>query len=141
MSDPAFVYVIYIRTTPQKLWDALMDPDLRPKFWFGRRSESDWKTGSRHVLHAPDGSIDFQGEVLESDPPRLLRYTFETASPTTTVTYLLEPVEGSVRLTVTHDGFPDNSEQRKGVSNGWPSILSALKSLLETGEPTPQVRG
>ncbi len=139
MSDPALVYVIYIRTTPQKLWEALTDPDMRPKFWFGRRSESDWKTGSKHVLTAPDGSIDFQGEVLESDPPRKLTYTFETASPTTNVTYLLEPVEDSVRLTVTHDGFPDDSQQRKGVSNGWPAILSALKSLLETGEPTPQV--
>ena len=82
MSDPAFVYVIYIRTTPEKLWDALTDPEMRPKFWFGRTSESDWKTGSKHVLHAPDGSIDFQGTVLESDPPRKLTYTFETASPT-----------------------------------------------------------
>ncbi|MFN3856182.1 MAG: SRPBCC family protein [Caulobacter sp.] len=141
MSDPAFVYVIYIRTTPEALWHALTDPDLREKYWFGRRSHSDWKTGSRHELRAPDGSLDFQGEVLESDPPRRLRYSFETASPTTTVTYELEPVEGSVRLTVIHDGFPDNSEQRKGVSKGWPSILSALKSLLETGEATPQVSG
>ena len=139
MSDPAFVYVIYIRTTPQKLWDALLDPEVRPKIWFGRTVTSDWQVGSRHVLTAPDGSIDFQGVVLESDPPRKLSYTFETASPTTTVTYLLEPVEDSVRLTVTPDGFPDDSAQRKGVSNGWPAIMSALKSLLENGEPTPQV--
>jgi uncharacterized protein YndB with AHSA1/START domain len=142
MSDPAFVYVTYIRTTPERLWAALVDPDLRGRFWFGRRSESDWKAGSHHRLIAPDGSLDFEGEVLESDPPRKLVYTFDKGpdapEPPTRVTYLIEPLDGAVRFTMTHDGFVDGSELRRGVSNGWPAILSALKSLLETGEPTPQ---
>jgi uncharacterized protein YndB with AHSA1/START domain len=146
MSEPAFVYVTYIRTTPDRLWEALTHPDFKEKYWFGRRCDSDWKAGSAHRLVAPNGSLDFDGEVLVSDPPRRLSYTFhnspsdpaaEREAPSR-VTYDLEPVEDSVKLTVTHDQFPDGSKVRPGVSNGWPVILSALKSLLETGQATPQ---
>jgi uncharacterized protein YndB with AHSA1/START domain len=147
MSDvPAFVYVTYIRTTPEKLWEALTSPDFKQQYWFGRRCESDWKAGSKHSLRAPDGSLDFDGEVLESDPPRTLAYSFHNSpsdpqaerEPPSRVTYRLEPVEDSVKLTVTHDQFPDGSKVRQGIGNGWPVILSALKSLLETGTPTAQ---
>ena len=149
--DPAFVYVVYIQTTPQKVWDALTDPDTQPLYWFGQHTETDWKAGSPHTHRSADGSIAFSGQVLEADPPHRLTFTFHNseqypimhAEGPSRASYLIEDVavEGDrpmVRLTLTHDGFSKlGSRTRDGVSGGWSSILSNLKTLLETGEPLP----
>ena len=140
MSDPDFTHVIYIRATPQAVWDALTDGRSTARFWAGRTNESIWDKGAPLTFRAPDGSVDFSGEVLESDPPRLLRFTFHIPGPgpmhdegPSVVTYAIAPSRDLTRLTVTHAGFPDRSVVREGVMGGWPRILSGLKSLLETG--------
>jgi uncharacterized protein YndB with AHSA1/START domain len=149
--DPAFVYVVYIQTTPQKVWDALTDPEMQRRFWFGQHTESDWKQGSAHVHYSDDGGINFQGEILESEAPHRLTFTFHNgerypimhAEGPSRASYLIEDVTvpGGApisRLTVTHDGFSKlGSRSRQGVSGGWPAILSNLKTLLETGETLP----
>ncbi|MDQ0465909.1 uncharacterized protein YndB with AHSA1/START domain [Caulobacter ginsengisoli] len=142
MSDPAFVYVVYIRATPARIWDALTDPDQTEKFWFGGRFKTDGaRKGSDLELWSEQRGVDFTGQILESDPPKKLVWTFQhTREPdsldgATTVSYELEVMGDDTRLTVTHDGFLDNSSLRRGVSGGWPRILSSLKSMLETGAP------
>jgi uncharacterized protein YndB with AHSA1/START domain len=141
MSDPDYVYTIYIRATPQAIWDALTDGSSIAHFWAGRTNESSWKKGAPLIFKAPDGAEDFSGEVLESEPPHLLRFTFHLPGPgpmhdegPSEVTYRIEPSRELSRLTVTHSGFPDGSAVREGVQGGWPRILSGLKSLLETGQ-------
>lgn len=144
MSEPSFVYVTYIRTTPEKVWEALTSPAFTEKFWYGRRIESDWKLGSS-VASTFKSEPDFSGEVLESEPPRRLVFTFrvadsraaEHAEGYSRVAYDIERQGPVVRLCVTHDRFPDNSVVLRGVSRGWPAILSSLKSFLETGTPLP----
>jgi uncharacterized protein YndB with AHSA1/START domain len=140
MSDPDFIHVIYIRATPEAIWTALTDGGSSVHFWAGRTNESTWTTGAPLTMRAPDGGIDFTGEVLESDPPHLLRYTFHVSGPgpmhdegPTEVCYRIEPSNDVVRLTVTHSGFRDDSVVREGISGGWPRILSGLKSFIETG--------
>lgn len=136
MGDPEFVYVIYIRAAPQKVWEALTGEGTKA-FWFGRWFESDWKAGSALTCRKP-GGVDFTGEVLESDPPNRVVFTFlddgelksEGASR---VTYELDEVEGATRLRVTHDQFVAGGRTRAGIAQGWPVILSGLKSLVETG--------
>ncbi len=138
LDAPAFVYAIYIKATPDAVWAALTRPEFTGKFWWGRRCESDWRQGSSLTLRAPDGEPDFTGEVLESDPPRRLVYTFDVRKidePPSRVTYEIEAVGDSVCLTVTHDRFPADSMVRAGIAKGWPGILSGLKTLLETGAP------
>ena len=144
-SPPQFVYVTYINTTPEKLWEALTHPDFTQRYWGGRRIVSDWKVGSPVTYLKPDGSAEIKGEVLRSDPPRELSYSWksvigpsgeEPESPTR-VTFKIAQPWGSVQLTVTHDGFPPESRLFPFISMGWPAILSSLKSLLETGEPLP----
>jgi uncharacterized protein YndB with AHSA1/START domain len=149
--DPAFVYVVYIQTTPQTLWDALTDPKAQRRYWFDQHTDTDWKVGSPLAHRSADGSANFVGEVLVSDPPRELTFTFHSteqypimhAEGPTRASYLIEDVtaEGGrpmVRLTLTHDGFSKaGSRTRQGVSGGWSAILSNLKTLLETGETLP----
>jgi len=145
MSDPDYVYVVYIRATPQKLWDMLTDGHSTAAFWYGRTNESSWRKGDTVIFRRPDGGVDFSGEVFEADPPRRLSHGFLHPAPgpmhdegDTRVTYDIAEVEqGVVRLTVTHSGFKTGSIIRPGVERGWPVILSGLKSLLETGEPLP----
>lgn len=145
MSDPDYVYVIYIRATPQRVWDALTDGHSTANFWYGRTNESTWRTGDTVIFRRPDGGIDFSGEVFEADPPRRLSHGFLHPAPgpmhdegDTRVTYDIVEVEaGVVRLTMTHSGFKAGSIIRPGVGRGWPVILSGLKSLLETGEALP----
>jgi uncharacterized protein YndB with AHSA1/START domain len=151
MDRPKFVYEIYIATTPERLWEALTGGEFTYQYWGGRRIQSDWKPGSpvRHVKE--DGSVDWQGEVLRADPPRLLSYTFEVrpdsakrevagrlvddaTEPPSRVTFELSPFMDKVKLTLTHDDFTPGSKVLEGVSQGWPAILSSLKSLLERGE-------
>ena len=137
MDKPTFVYVTYITTTPQKLWDHLTNGDFTVKYWVGMRWECDWKVGSRFKVTTPNGTPGITGEILEFTPPKRLVYTFaapqvpdEVASR---VTYDIEPLGREVKLTVTHDGFPVDSKVFSSIQNGWPKVLSSLKTLLETG--------
>jgi uncharacterized protein YndB with AHSA1/START domain len=133
------VFEIYIKTTPEKLWDAITDPGLRAKYSFGTGVSSDWTPGSSYEAVHPAGVAISAGENVEVDPPRLLVQTFTAmwseevkAEGPTTVTWEIEPVGTSCRLTVTHSGLgPDANSELYG---GWPMILSGLKTLLETGE-------
>jgi uncharacterized protein YndB with AHSA1/START domain len=134
------IYEIYIRTTPERLWTAITDPDARAKFQFGNRVDSDWTPGSRFEMtnpHAP--GLLGEGVNLEVDPPRRLVQTMVAlwgedvkGEGTSRITWEIEPVGDSCRLTLTHD------QLREGANNqlygGWPMILSGLKTWLETGE-------
>ena len=139
MSESKFVYVTYIATTPQALWQALTDGAFTRRYWFGTTVELDWAVGSR-VTFRSDGELHDSGEVLEYEPYRRLSYTwrvefhevFRHERPSR-VTFELEPVGAEVKLTVFHDEFEPGSKVLGAVSNGWPVVLSSLKSLLETG--------
>ena len=141
MSKPEFVYVTYIETTAEKLWQALTDGDFTERYWFGVRLKSDWKVGSSFEMVRDDGSVSDAGKVVECDPPRRLAYTFLNLSDKyknefpALATFELEPYGKLVKLTLTHQGFSDGSKFLPGVSRGWPAILSSLKSMLETGQP------
>jgi uncharacterized protein YndB with AHSA1/START domain len=141
MSDkPRFVYVMYIASTPDRVWQALTDPDQTEQYWFGFRVAAGGKVGATCTVRAPAGGRDFEkGVILESDPPRRLSYTwhpqydeFKQERPSR-VTFELVPFKGQVRLTIVHDGFDDGSKVFEGISRGWPAVLSSLKSFLETG--------
>ncbi len=141
MSDkPSFVYVIYIASTAEKIYDAIQDPELTKLFWGRHKNVSDWKPGSRwEHQDYDDGTVDQSGEILEAERPHRLVMTWEGSpkfrvSPTR-VTFLIEPAFGMVRLTVTHADLEPGSPMEKGVTSGWPAILSSLKTLLETGKP------
>ena len=140
MSKPEFVYVTYIETTAEKLWHALTDGDFTERYWFGARLRSDWKVGSSFEMVRGDGTISDAGKVVECDPPRRLAYTFVNLSDKyknefpALATFVLEPYGKLVKLTLTHEGFAEQSRFYAGISKGWPAILSSLKSLLETGK-------
>jgi uncharacterized protein YndB with AHSA1/START domain len=142
MADSRFVYVTYIRTTPEKLWRALTDPEFTRRYWCETRQESEWKPGSPWRIMIPDGRVADSGEVLEIEPHRRLvlkwrnEFMHEMHSEGySRMTYELEPVGASVKLTVTHEIDRPDSKLIRAVSGGWPHILASLKSLLETGEP------
>ena len=134
------VYEIYIKTTPERLWEAITDPELRATYNFGVRVDSDWTAGSRYEGTSPgaDGAL-MEGEILEVDPPRRLVQSFTAlwsdevkAEGASRITWDIEPVGDSCRLTVTHDELRDGAHGE--LYGGWPMILSGLKTLLETGE-------
>lgn len=142
MTDkPTFVYVTYIQSTAERVWEALTAAELTAAYW-GHSNVSDWRAGSRWEHRRTDGSdvADVVGEVVESDPPRRLVTTWsapdEEAEPSR-VTFDIEPYRGIVRLTVTHEDLVDEAA-RAGAAAGWAAVLSNLKSLLETGHPLPQ---
>jgi uncharacterized protein YndB with AHSA1/START domain len=136
-----FVYVTYIRTTPEQVWDALIKPEFTRAYWCETWQDSDWKPGSPWRIMIPDGRVADSGEVLEIDRPRRLvlswrnEFTEMKAEGYSRATFELEPVGGSVKLTVTHEMDRDGSKFIAAVSTGWPHILSSLKSMLETGKP------
>ena len=143
MSDkPKFVYVIYIASTPDKVFKALTDAKTSARYWFGYEVTSDWKVGAAFAL-VKDGRRWDTGKVLEYDPPRRLSYSFHPEhdglenEKSSRVAFDLEEINGQVKLTMTHDGFDDGSEVFPKIQMGWPSILSSLKSLLETGNELP----
>ncbi|TDD65514.1 metalloregulator ArsR/SmtB family transcription factor [Actinomadura darangshiensis] len=154
MTGDEFVYTTYIKTTPERLWQALTDPSFTGRYW-GVSFETDWKPGST-ITWREEGATTADPEqvVLEADPPRRLAYTWHTftpewaesvgvdeetraklrAEPRSKVTFDLEPAGDTVKLTVVHEG----GETLLGMSrHGWPHVLSGLKTLLETGEPLP----
>ena len=142
MDRPIFVYVTYIRSTPEQLWQTLTDGELTRRYWFGRRVQSDWRVGSRVAFFADNDRLSDSGQVFECDRPRRLAYSWTVEfieelrhEPPSRVTFELERMADVVKLTLTHDQFGVSSSVLKGVSDGWPIILSSLKSMLETGEP------
>jgi len=142
-SRPTYVYVTYIRATPEQVWHALTDADLTAQYW-GHSNVSDWQVGSRWQHVRPDGSgvTDVAGTVLEVEPPTRLVMTFEAPDEqrddgASRVTFTVEPYHDIVRLTVRHENLPDQAA-REEVSAGWPAVFANLKSLLETGSVLPQ---
>jgi uncharacterized protein YndB with AHSA1/START domain/DNA-binding transcriptional ArsR family regulator len=157
MERPSFVYTSYIKTTPERLWQALTDPAFTRRYW-GATFHTDWKSGSTMRWQLFGLTIDDAEQVvLESDPHRRLSYRWHTVTPElvdllelnedareriaaeqrSKVTFEIEPLGELVKLTVVHDGFEPGSLMASLVSHGWPSILSNLKTLLETGETLP----
>ena len=138
-ANPSFIYVTYIATTPQKLWQALTEKAFTQQYWSGTSIESDWTPGAA-VRFVSKGEVHNAGEVLVCEPYRRLSYSwhvefheiFKREKPSR-VTFEIEPLGAEVKLTVTHDAFEPGSKVLEAVSNGWPAVLSSLKSLLETG--------
>jgi uncharacterized protein YndB with AHSA1/START domain len=141
MDRPRFVYVTYIATTAEKLWAALTDGEFTEQYWFGTRIESTWEPGAP-VTHRHGDQVTTAGDVIESDPPRRLSYSWRVNheamrdEPESRVTFTLEPVGGRIRLTLIHDQFAPGSLVLAGVARGWPALLSDLKTLMETGAPS-----
>lgn len=138
----SFVYVTYILSTPEKVFDALLDPEMTKQFWGWHKNVSDWKAGSnwKHVDYDDPARVAVDGSVVEIDRPRLLVLTWQqpgSAEPASRVTFQIETFEESVRLTVSHTELDPESKMFRGISMGWPAILSSFKSLLETGKPMP----
>lgn len=140
MPRPDFVYVTYIKTTPEKLWEALTSSEFSKRYWFGAELRSDFKVGSPFAL-VMGGKVTDSGKILEADRPRRLSYSFKhelddemRKEDATKVVFTLEPHGDLVKLTLTHEGFAPGSKLREGISKGWPAILSNLKSLLESGD-------
>ena len=153
MKKPDYVYVSYIASTPEKVWQALVDPEVTEKYWqdpgsgCSRVNVSDWRPGSHWEHRRTDqtGTVDVVGKVVESDPPRRLVFTWARPSELddetkhSRVSFDIEPyVDGLVRLTVTHDELEHDQKMFDSVSGGWPKVLSNLKSLLETGRALPR---
>ncbi|EMY35046.1 ArsR family transcriptional regulator [Arthrobacter crystallopoietes BAB-32] len=135
----AKIFEIYIRTSPERLWEAITDSEIRSKYIFGNRIETDWQPGSTYRMTNPraDGPLS-EGEILEVDPPRRLVQTMRAlwgedveAEGTSRITWEIEQVEDSCRLTVTHDQLREGANEQ--LYGGWPMILSGLKTWLETG--------
>ena len=142
MSKPSFVYVTYIASTPERIWEALTAAEFTERYMFGRRVESTWAVGSAVRYYGRDGRVSDSGEVLECEAPHRLvitwRVEFDDAlrrEGYSKVTFELEPLGGEVKLTVIHDELREGSGVEQGISMGWPKALSSLKSLLETGRP------
>jgi uncharacterized protein YndB with AHSA1/START domain/DNA-binding transcriptional ArsR family regulator len=145
MEKPKHVYQIWIRTTPERLWDAITKPDETARYFFGTEVQTDWQPGSP-IVYAWEGKHELDGTVLEVDPPRKLVTTFimthdEAAKhdPPTRVTWQIEPAGEMCKLTVIHDDFHEETATFRSVGRGWPYILSNLKTWIETGTPLPQM--
>ena len=136
----SFVYVSFIASTPEKVFEAITRPEITRRYW-GHDNVSDWEPGSKweHVRANDERSVNIVGEVVESSPPARLVITWANPSEASDpeaysrVTFEIEPYEDMVRLTVSHDDLVVGSGMAIGVSKGWPLVLSSLKSLLETG--------
>ena len=153
-TKPSFVYVTYIATTPDKVWQAVVDPDVARKYWVGGNSKgpahvnvSDWKPGSKWEHQRADDShaVDIAGTVVECTPPRRLVLSWARpaevgdATKQSRVTFDIEQSgDGLIRLTVTHEDLEKDPKMLAGISGGWPQVLSNLKTLLETGRALPQ---
>jgi len=140
---PTLVYAIYIKSTPEKVWEALTTGEVSAKYFFGNSVEVEQRVGGAYIVRTPDGALHICGEVIECEHPKRLTVTFNVNWPAlieklgpTLVTYEIEPAGEAVRLTLTesHDR-PISDDILSGGRQGWPAILSSLKSLLETGEP------
>ena len=149
MAKSTYLYVTYIRTTPEKLWQALTDADFIKQYWFGMRCESEFRTGSSWKLVGDKGVVWDSGEIVEAKPPKRLVIRWQhqmkpdlKAEGDSLCTMELEPEGTAVKLSITHTVERDPSKFITAVSGGWPKVISNLKSLLETGsialqEPYP----
>lgn len=145
--ESKFVYVTYIAASPEKVWEALTEGDISEQYFFGSRIESDWEEGSR-VTYSRNGEVTDEGHVLKYDSAHELSFTWThkdddtpRESPTV-VTFKLQHMESTVKLTVIHENlmnvdFVEKEGTFEGVNNGWPAILSNLKTFLETGKTLP----
>ncbi len=140
MARSTFVYVTYIRTTPEKLWSALTDGEFMKQYWFGTHCESQWAQGSSWKMVSPDGTVTDDGEIVEAEPPKRLVIRWWNqhrpelkAEGESLCTMELEPSGTAVKLSITHTIEREPSKLITAVSGGWPKIISNLKSLLETG--------
>jgi uncharacterized protein YndB with AHSA1/START domain len=140
MARSTFVYVTYIRTTPEELWSALTDAEFMKQYWFGTHCESTWTPGSSWTMVSPKGEVSDDGEIIEADPPRrlVIRWQHQSkpelkAEGPSLCTIELEPIGTSVKLSINHTIDREPSKLIGAVSGGWPKIVSNLKSLLETG--------
>ncbi|HWD68261.1 MAG TPA: SRPBCC family protein [Caulobacteraceae bacterium] len=147
MASDRYFYVIYIRAQQETVWRALIEPSFTRRFWQETVQESGWAVGSDWLLRIPDGRVGGAGKVLEFDPPRRLSVSWRNElipgladEGYTRCTYELETQGDAVRLSLTHVSDVKGSKMIAGVSQGWPVILSSLKSLLETGEPLNSTR-
>lgn len=149
MTDLKFTYVTYIGTTPEKLWEALTSSEYTEKYFFGSSIESDWKEGLS-ISYSRNGEVTDHGIILKCEPHRLLSFTWNYVSDKnvrkepSVVTFKLEPLGTAVKLVLKHENLVpgDLSEKEgafEGLNNGWPAILSNLKTLLETGKPLPPI--
>jgi uncharacterized protein YndB with AHSA1/START domain len=137
-----FIYVTYIRTTAEKLWDALTKPEFTREYWFGSSQDCQWETDSAWKLVFADGTLTDSGRVLEIDRPNRLVLSWRNefrpelaAEGATRASFTLEPRDShTVKLTVTHEIDKPDSVFLKNLSNGWPLVLSSLKTMLETGQ-------
>lgn len=140
MARSTFVYVSYIRTTPERLWAALTDAEFMKQYWFGMHCESEWTRGARWKLVSPQGEVFDSGEIIEASPPKrlVIRWQHQNrpelkADGPSLCTMELEPEGEAVKLSITHTVERDPSKLIEAVSGGWPKVISNLKSLLETG--------
>jgi uncharacterized protein YndB with AHSA1/START domain len=147
MASSRFVYVTYIRTSAAKLWRALREPEFTRQYWAATWQESEWKSGASWRIMIPDGRVGDSGQVLEIEPERRLVLSWRNefmpelrAEGFSRLTYELERVGESVKLTVIHEIDKPDSKLIGAVSNGWPHILASLKSLLETGDSLVETR-
>jgi uncharacterized protein YndB with AHSA1/START domain len=140
---PMTVYTIYIAATPEKVWEALTSAEFSRQYFFGNSVEVEQRVGGAFIVRTPDGALHISGDVMECDPPRRLSVTFNVNWPAlieklgpTLVTYEIEQVGEAVKLTMSeaHDR-PLSDDILEGGRQGWPAILSGLKSVLETGQP------
>ena len=144
MNKSTFVYVTYIATTPEKLWEALTNPAFTRQYWAGSWQDSEWRVGASWKLMTPDGRVGDSGEILELDPPRRLVVSWEhqifeefRGLGVTRATFDIEQSGEVVKLTVTHEAPESAAKLLDALSQGWPGILSSLKTLLETGRSLP----
>ena len=140
MARSTYVYVSYIRTTPEKLWSALTDAEFMKQYWFGVHGESQWTAGSSWKSVSPQGQILDAGEIVEAEPPRRLVIRWQhqdkpelKAEGESLCTIELEQSGTAVKLSITHTIEREPSKLIEAVSGGWPKVISNLKSLLETG--------
>jgi uncharacterized protein YndB with AHSA1/START domain len=147
MAESRFVYVTYIRTTPEKLWQALTEPEFTRRYWAETWQDCAWQPGASWKLMIPDGRVGDSGQVVEVVPHRRLVLTWRNEfrpelreEGHTRVTFELEEQGEAVKLTVIHESDRPGSKLIEAVSQGWPHILSSLKSLLETGESLEATR-
>ena len=137
----SFVYVTYIRSTPEKVFEAITKPEIARRYW-GHENVSDWQPGSawQHVRANEQRTVSLVGKVVEVSPPKRLVITWASPSQaddpagTSRVSFDIAPYDGMVRLTVSHDELEAGSAMATGIQKGWPIVLSSLKSLLETGQ-------